>query len=552
MKDRVLVKLLLLNLLFSFSALAQRKPESTVKAFPEKNVNWYNADLKGDKIAGVSVNKAYNLLLQGKKTRKTVVVAIIDSGVDIDHEDLKGRIWVNEKEIPANGIDDDGNGYVDDIHGWGFLGNDKGKNIETETYEYVRILRKYDPVFKSIQSEADVPTDQINDYKLYLKVKTKHETEFAEQTKLSEGIKKFEKVLNDVEQIVLTHLGTSTYTVSDLKGISMASQKVLYARDWLLDRYKQGFSHEELKNMKKRNEAQLKENLNISYNPRVLIGDDIESINDSVYGNNDVKGPRADHGTPVSGVIGAIRGNGTGIDGIAEDVRFMVLRAVPNGDEYDKDIALAIRYAVNNGANVINMSFGKEYSPQKKFVDDAIRYAEAHNVLLVHAAGNSAYNIDEIIHYPSRTCIDGNSVSNWLEVGANSLKANKKLCAGFSNYGKKNVALFAPGVDIVSLTEGNMYAMVSGTSFAGPVVSGVAALVWSYYPELTAVELRNILLNSCTNLNKKKVLIPGGKADASKVPFSNLSSTGGIVNAYQALLMAEKIVSEKKSVNTER
>ncbi|GAL85572.1 hypothetical protein MYP_2801 [Sporocytophaga myxococcoides] len=549
MKNRVLVNLLLLNVFFSFSVLAQS--QSSVNAFPKKNINWYNADLKEDKIAGASVNKAYNLLLKDKKTRKTVIVAIIDSGVDIDHEDLKGRIWVNEKEIPGNGIDDDGNGYVDDIHGWGFLGNDKGKNIETETYEFVRMLRKYDPVFKNIQSEADVPADQVNDYSLYLKVKAKHEAEVEEQTKLNETLKKFEKILTDVEKVVLKHLGTSTYTVDDLKEITNANRSVLYARDWLLDRYKQGFSREELESMKKRTETQLKENLNLSYNPREIIGDDIENINDSIYGNNDVKGPRADHGTPVSGVIGAIRGNGTGIDGIAEDVRFMVLRAVPNGDEYDKDIALAIRYAVNNGANVINMSFGKEFSPQKKFVDDAIRYAEERNVLLVHAAGNSAYDIDEIIHYPSRVCNDGNSVGNWLEVGANSIKANKKLCASFSNYGKKNVALFAPGEEIVSLTEGNLYAMVSGTSFAGPVVSGVAALVWSYYPELTAVELRNILLNTCTNLNKKKVLIPGGKPDAAKVPFSNLSSTGGIVNAYQALLMAEKIVSEKKSANAE-
>lgn len=551
MIDRVLVNILLFNLLFSFSAPAQNQ-QSSVKAFPEKNINWYNADLKEDKIAGVSVNKAYKLLLQGKNTRKTVIVAIIDSGVDIDHEDLKGRIWVNEKEIPGNGIDDDGNGYVDDIHGWGFLGNDKGKNIETETYEFVRIFRKYDPVFNNIKSEAEVPADQMKDYKLYLKVKAKHEAEVAEQTKLNEALKKFEKVFTDVEKVVLTHLGTSTYTVDDLKEITNASRSVLYARDWLLDRYKQGFSREELESMKKRTETQLKENLNLSYNPRVIIGDDIENINDSIYGNNDVKGPRADHGTPVSGVIGAIRGNGTGIDGIAEDVRFMVLRAVPNGDEYDKDIALAIRYAVNNGANVINMSFGKEFSPQKKIVDDAIRYAEEHNVLLVHAAGNSAYNIDDIIHYPSRTCNDGNMVNNWLEVGANSIKANKTLCASFSNYGKNNVSLFAPGVDIVSLAEENMYTMVNGTSFAGPVVTGVAALIWSYYPELTAIELRDILLNSCTDLNKKKVLIPGGKADASKVSFSSLSSTGGIVNAYQALLMAEKIVNEKKKAVIEQ
>jgi subtilisin family serine protease len=546
MKNTFLVRLLASGLLFSFSVQAQHKPAPSVNTFPEQNLNWYNADLKEDKIAGVSVNKAYRVLLQGKKTRKTVVVAVIDSGVDIEHDDLKDRIWVNEKEIPYNGIDDDNNGYVDDIHGWGFLGNKEGSNIETETYEFVRIFRELDPVFNKVSLEADVPAGQMDNYKLYLKVKSEYENVLAEQTALSNNLAKFETILNQQEEIILAYLGKKSYTVNDLKGIEMAGMRVINARDWLLDRYRQGFSREGLREMKERNEIQLEENLNVKFNPRVIIGDDINNISDKGYGNNDVKGPRADHGTPVSGVIAAIRDNQMGIDGIAGDVKIMVLRAVPNGDEYDKDIALAIRYAVDNGANIINMSFGKQFSPQKKFVDDAIRYAEAHNVLLVHAAGNSAFNTDVTGNYPNRTCNDGTQVNNWLEVGANTIRADKKLCASFSNYGQKNVSLFAPGVDIVSLAEEDMYTMVDGTSFAGPVVSGVAALVWSYYPELTAVELTKILLNSTTDLGKKKVRVPGGDARSLKVKFSTLSSTGGIVNAYQALLLAEKIVSEKK------
>jgi subtilisin family serine protease len=549
MKNSLLIYLFLFNLFFSISALAQHKTDSSVNVFPKKNINWYNADLKKDKIAGVSTNKAYTTLLQGKKTKKTIVVAIIDSGVDIDHEDLEGKIWVNIKEIPGNGMDDDSNGYVDDIHGWGFLGNKKGENIETETYEIVRIFRQYDTIFNKVNSEKDVPEDQKEKYQVYQKAKKQYDEKLAQQTALSNNLDKFEKFLTINEEIIFSYLGKSSYTIEDLNIITSTrrSTEVLNASNWLLSLHKQNFKRNEFEEYNNYIKTQVKENLNINYNPRAIIGDDIENINDRAYGNNDVKGPRADHGTPVAGVIGAIRGNQRGIDGIAEDVKFMVLRAVPNGDEYDKDIALAIRYAVDNGANVINMSFGKEFSPQKKMVDDAIRYAEAHNVLLVHAAGNSAYNIDEIIHYPSRTCNDGISVNNWLEVGANSIKANKNLCANFSNYGKQNVALFAPGVAIVSLAESDLYTMVDGTSFAGPVVSGVAALVWSYFPELTAVELRNILVSSTTNLQKKKIYIPGGEPGTKKVVrFSSLSSSGGIVNAYQALLMAEKIVSKKK------
>lgn len=552
MKKNHLIHLLLLQIVFTFSALAQHKQDSSVNVFPKKNINWYNADLKKDKIAGVSVNKAYTTLLQGKKTKKTIVVAIIDSGVDIDHEDLEGKIWINEKEIPDNGIDDDNNGYVDDIHGWGFLGNKNGENIETETYEMVRIFRKYDTIYSKIDSEKDVPAEQKEQYQIYQKAKKQYDEKLAQQTSLKNNLDRFEKFLHINEKIIFDYLGKDSYTVADLNTISSAqrSTEVQNASNWLLSLYKQGFKRNEFDEYLKYIKTQVNENLNINYNPRSIIGDDIEDINDTAYGNNDVKGPRADHGTPVAGVIGAIRGNNRGVDGIAEDIKFMVLRAVPNGDEYDKDIALAIRYAVDNGANVINMSFGKEFSPQKKMIDDAIKYAEARNVLLVHAAGNSAYNIDEIIHYPSRTCNDGVSVNNWLEVGANSIKANKNLCANFSNYGKQNVALFAPGVDIVSLAEGNLYTMVDGTSFAGPVVSGVAALVWSYYPELTAVELKNILLSSTTNLQKKKIYMPGGEPGAKKaVRFSTLSSTGGIVNAYQALLMAEKIVSKKTAAN---
>jgi subtilisin family serine protease len=290
----------------------------------------------------------------------------------------------------------------------------------------------------------------------------------------------------------------------------------------------------------------LQQHLNLEYNPRTLVADNPEDINDRLYGNNNVIGPRADHGTPVAGIIGAVRGNNLGIDGIAQEVQLMILRAVPQGDERDKDIALAIRYAVDNGAHIINMSFGKDFSPHKHYVDEAVQYAEAHNVLLVHAAGNDGQNIDLVDNFPTKHYKAGKQANNWIEVGATSLKADKNFNGIFSNYGKQNVDLFAPGVDVISLAPDNKYDKMDGTSFAGPVVSGVAALVWSYYPELTAQELKEVLMKSCTLYPKLKVHTPAeDPTKKQKVNFSDLSVTGGVVNAYEALKLAQKVVLEK-------
>lgn len=285
--------------------------------------------------------------------------------------------------------------------------------------------------------------------------------------------------------------------------------------------------------------------LNTSFHPRDIISDNPEDIDDMDYGNNNVKGPTAEHGTFVAGIIAANRQNSIGTDGIAEQVEIMVLRAIPNGDEWDKDVALAIRYAVKNGANIINMSFGKAYSPQKHFVDDALKYADEQNVLVIHAAGNDAENLDEKERFPTNNLTDGVEAKNWLTVGASTHKLSKELCGVFSNYGPEEVDLFAPGVNIISLSPENSYEMNDGTSFSCPVVSGVAALVWSYYPHLTAMQLKDILLNSTVRYPKQTVYYPNIETSTkSKTKFSSLSKTGGIINAYEALKLAEKFFAE--------
>lgn len=521
--------------------------EKSIASFEPVYHNWYNMDAKQDKIHGVSVNRSYKELLTTKQSKKTVVVAVIDSGTDINHEDLQGKIWVNTKEIPGNGIDDDNNGYVDDIHGWGFLGNAAGENIQYETYEFVRVLRKFGPVFENVRSVKEVPESQHAAYKTYLLSKKSYEEELVNRRKEKENLDRFSNVLANVQAILGRHLGKDTFTVEELKSIRSTDENVMNARNWMVTKYGQGFTMETFKKIRERNDVFLQQHLNLDFNPRAITGDNPEDINDKNYGNNNVTGPRADHGTPVAGIIAGIRGNNTGIEGIAENVQIMVLRAVPSGDEYDKDIALAIRYAVDNGAHIINMSFGKAFSPQKSFVDDAVKYAEQHNVLLVHAAGNDGKNIDNTDNFPTKQLLDGTRASNWIEVGAVSMNADKEFSAVFSNYGKKNVDLFAPGVDIVSLAPENMYDKMDGTSFASPVVSGVAALVWSYYPELTASELKDVLMRSSTKYPKLKVYYPNTDSPKKKkTRFSELSNAGGVVNAYEALLLAEKLVQEKE------
>ncbi|WP_181305681.1 S8 family peptidase [Rufibacter sp. XAAS-G3-1] len=532
-----------------FPVLAQDDPVASVAELDQTYVNWHNLDPTQDRIQGISVNKAYKELLANKKTKKTIVVAVIDSGIDIFHEDLKGKIWTNQKEVAGNGQDDDQNGYVDDMHGWGFLGNAKGENIRYETYEYVRLLRKLAPAYQNVSSIKEVPLAQQPEYKTYLLAKQAYDKELAKYKETKQTLAAFEEVLVRVQNVLATHLQTKEYTLQDVQRISTPDQNVMNARAWLISRYSQGLTVESFLKYKEHTDTFLEKHLNLEFNPRAVIADNPESITDTQYGNSDVVGPRPTHGTPVSGLIAGLRGNNLGIDGIAEDVQIMALRAVPEGDERDKDIALAIRYAVDNGANIINMSFGKSFSPQKSFVDEAVKYAESKNVLLVHAAGNEATDNDKVTHYPSRVLNDGSQIKTWIEVGASSRMLGKDIVGVFSNYGKQTVDLFAPGVDIVSLAPENKYGKMDGTSFSSPVVSGVAALVWSHYPELTAAELKEIILKSATVYPKETVLYPssGGESSRNKAKFTDLSSTGGIVNAYNALVLAEKTVSQKKS-----
>lgn len=539
-KTGIVLLFLSLGMIPSYS---QSRGVTTIDSLPVKYLNWYNRSPSQDKIQGAATDQAYRELLNDKSPRKKVVVAVIDGGVDIYHPELEGKIWTNKKEIAGNGLDDDNNGYVDDIHGWNFIGNSKGEHLLYENMEYVRIFKKLNPRFSGVKDENGLSADDKQLYAVYVKSKIKYEEELRKYTRRAKDLESFERYVNHQEEVLKKYLRKQDLTAADVRAVKTKSEMVNEAKKVMLDLYDKGFTRKDLSDMQKRSNDFLTYYLNLDFNPRMLVNDDPENISDLNYGNNDVKGPRSFHGTFVAGVIAAIRGNGQGPDGLANHVEIMTLRVVPDGDERDKDVALAIRYAVDNGADIINMSFGKYFSITRGILDDAVRYAGNHNVLMIHSAGNEADNLDLTEHYPSAILADDSKVSNWITVGATSDILNKEFCGVFSNYGAENVDLFAPGVNIVSLAPDGKYEMGDGTSFSGPVVSGVAALVWSYYPELTAIQLKDILLESSTKYPKAKVYSPDTKSSKrKKVQFATLSRTGGVVNAYNALQAAGKAV----------
>lgn len=498
----------------------------------EQAQTWGHLDLATDTIPGMSVNKAY-VFLQGKKGQ-TVIVGVVDSGTDLKHEDLVDVAWVNPKEILGNGIDDDKNGFVDDINGWNFLGPIYKENTEAD-----RILK--DPT--------------LVDDAIYQEVKAENDKKIEEAKATTARYSQMLQAVTYADQTIAKHLDNKTYTKEDVMAIetedTALKQSIAIAQQMFgfgLTSLDQAIK--ELSKLVSDNNSLLNGD-NLKTNYRAVLGDNPNDITDVNYGDNKTGHSTKDeaHGTHVSGIIAATRNNGIGVNGVAFNVKLMAVRAVPDGDEYDKDIALAIRYAVDNGAKVINTSFGKGYSPHKEWVWDAIKYAAEKDVLIVNAAGNDGADIDVVRTYPNDSKDLITEISdNVLTIGAMSFNYNEKLPANFSNYGKRNVDIFAPGVQIYSTFPENDYQAISGTSMAAPSTAGVAALIRSYYPKLTASQVKHIIMNSGTKINFD-VVRPGSVSQDNpngiKVPFADLSVSGRIVNAYNALKMADRMVNGK-------
>lgn len=526
---------LVLTAALSGTAFSQSSP-SALSQNPA--YNWFNLDAGQDHVIGISTEKTYTELLKNRKPQR-VIVAVIDGGVDTTHEDLAGILWQNKKEIAANGIDDDHNGYTDDYHGWDFIGGKNRKDVHYDTQEMTRIVAAYEPLYRTADPDKLKAADRAK-YELYLKAKKEYNSSVSKNDEQLAFYQRLYTYMTDAEQVVKTGMKITVIDSVSLKSYHGTDEKVKAAAAVLLRMYQYGFKNmdaalDELKSGVDHFQETKDYGLNLTYNPRTIVGDDYTNITQRDYGNNDVTGPDALHGTHVSGIIAANRTNALGIKGIADDVYIMPVRAVPDGDERDKDIANAIRYAADNGAQIINMSFGKGYSPDKDAVDQAVKYAELKGVLMIHAAGNESANKDSVINFPSRLYNDGGMAKGWIEVGASGRDNNENLAATFSNYGKKTVDVFAPGVDILStVPKPALYKTESGTSMAAPVITGLAAVLKEYFPELTATDIKTIIMQSAVKYHTQ-VLRPGSK---DLVSFDELSISGGVANLYQAVKMA--------------
>jgi subtilisin family serine protease len=500
---------------------------------------WYNDSFEDTGIYGINTEKAYQFLKEHKRKATPFIVGVLDGGVQADHIDLKDNMWINKKEKPGNGKDDDKNGYIDDVNGWNFIGGKDGKDVNGDTLEKVRTYKYvYLPMFESEDSAKNEENktkfpEKFEDYKK-IKADIDSNVSYAKgmlaQMEMANKMidKGFAQMITDFgdEKLTEENLGKYQPTGDAMVGLQFFGQ--MPKEMWVgktMQQVKDLISGEIEDGVKYFNN-QINYNYNLDFEPRGIVGDDYENKNEHFYGNNHVEGPDAGHGTHVAGLISATRGNDLGINGIAgNNVKIMGVRTVPNGDERDKDVANAIRYAADNGAKILNMSFGKDHSPEKELVWDAMKYAERKGVLLIKAAGNDGVDIDTDVHYPTNFDEKGNKViESLITVGA-STPDSAKLKASFSNYGKKSVDVFAPGTEILSTVPHNEFKEEQGTSMASPITAGVAALVWSHYPKLTALQVKEIIMNS---VNKDPQL-------------SDISVTGGVIDAYKAVQLAEEM-----------
>lgn len=531
----------------SFTAFSQSDSAITIADSAQKVApnNWHQLDRNETGYYGISLDKAYEFLKNRRS--KTVVVAVIDSGIDTLHEDLKPILWNNPGEIAGNGIDDDKNGYVDDIYGWNFIGAKDGRNVKEDSYEGARVYWNLKPKYEDkVMDTTKMSAIEKVEYATYLRAK-ENVVGGGNPTELL-MMQRILPVIERGDSIIAKDLGKTEFNGNDLKAYTPTlpdakTATAIYLNICRLNNSYDITNEQILGDLR----GQVRKGKSATTPPEDFRGDIVKDnyndISDRYYGNSDVMAGTPSHGTHCAGIIGAVRNNEKGMKGIADNVKIMMIRAVPDGDEHDKDIANAIRYAVDNGAKIISMSFGKSFSPQKSWVDDAVKYAQSKDVLLVHAAGNDAKNIDSAFNFPTPVYVNNTErAKNYITVGASGDATNGGFTASFSNYGKKEVDVFAPGVNIYStLPGGDKYGSMSGTSMAAPVVAGLGALILEYFPNLSAEQIKYVIEKSVTPINEK-VELPGGD---ELVSLADISKTGGEINAYAAVKLAATLKGER-------
>ena len=536
---------------FSFAFAQDKMQDNDLKT-------WYHKDFSTTNVYGVNTDNAYKFLESKGLKPRTVVVGVLDSGVEVDHPGLINNMWKNPNEIPNNGIDDDKNGYVDDIYGWNFIGG-KTADVDADNLEVTRMVKKYQPIFEGTDSaknranQAKMPEE----YAIYQKSKKLYDEKGSEAKQYYHYFSGFN---NAIPSIVKT-LNGKTLTKANLAAIKPASQEdsrnLQILNSLVQDAGNVGKTPKEVEELLRKEiegalkhyESQATKHYNLDFDPRAeIVGDNYDNYNEKHYGNNHYEGPDASHGTHVSGIIAGLPHGNEVQYGVAHKVaKIMTVRAVPDGDERDKDVANAIRYAVDNGAKILNMSFGKAVSPGKKHVWDAMKYAEKKGVLLVKAAGNENQNIGENEYFPTNFMKQSDEkpfVSNMIVVGA-STNNSQNLRARFSNYNGKMVDVFAPGQEIYSTVPDAKYEYLQGTSMASPVVAGAAAVLWAYMPSLTPQQIKEALVKT---VNKSTV---NANVDSS-ANFDQISVAGGVIDLYKAAQYAYDNFYNKKGVKANR
>ena len=536
---------------FSFAFAQDKMQDNDLKT-------WYHKDFSTTNVYGVNTDNAYKFLESKGLKPRTIVVGVLDSGVEVDHPGLINNMWKNPNEIPNNGIDDDKNGYVDDIYGWNFIGG-KTADVDADNLEVTRMVKKYQPIFEGTDSaknranQAKMPEE----YAIYQKSKKLYDEKGSEAKQYYHYFSGFN---NAIPSIVKT-LNGKTLTKANLAAIKPASQEdnrnLQILNSLVQDAGNVGKTPKEVEELLRKEiegalkhyESQATKHYNLDFDPRAeIVGDNYDNYNEKHYGNNHYEGPDASHGTHVSGIIAGLPHGDEAQYGVAHKVaKIMTVRAVPDGDERDKDVANAIRYAVDNGAKILNMSFGKAVSPGKKHVWDAMKYAEKKGVLLVKAAGNENQNIGENEYFPTNFMKQSDEkpfVSNMIVVGA-STNNSQNLRARFSNYNGKMVDVFAPGQEIYSTVPDAKYEYLQGTSMASPVVAGAAAVLWAYMPSLTPQQIKEALVKT---VNKSTV---NANVDSS-ANFDQISVAGGVIDLYKAAQYAYDNFYNKKGVKANR
>ena len=536
---------------FSFAFAQDKMQNNDLKT-------WYHKDFSTTNVYGVNTNNAYKFLESKGLKPRTVVVGVLDSGVEVDHPGLINNMWKNPNEIPNNGIDDDKNGYVDDIYGWNFIGG-KTADVDADNLEVTRMVKKYQPIFEGTDSaknkanQAKMPEE----YAMYQKSKKLFDEKGSEAKQYYQYFSGFN---NAIPSIIKT-LNGKTLTKANLAAIKPASQEdsrnLQILNSLVQEAENVGKTPKEVEELLRKEvdgalkhyESQATKHYNLDFDPRKeIVGDNYDNYNEKHYGNNHYEGPDASHGTHVSGIIAGLPHGNEVQYGVAHKVaKIMTVRAVPDGDERDKDVANAIRYAVDNGAKILNMSFGKAVSPGKKHVWEAMKYAEKKGVLLVKAAGNDNQNIGENEYFPTNFMKQSDEkpfVSNMIVVGA-STNNSQNLRARFSNYNGKMVDVFAPGQEIYSTVPDAKYEYLQGTSMASPVVAGAAAVLWAYMPSLTPQQIKEALVKT---VNKSTV---NANVD-SNANFDQISVAGGVIDLYKAAQYAYDNFYNKKGVKANR